>query len=112
ASPHRRLGAPEGAELLDALPRHDGTGQHVKKPRERLLQGEAGGRAIDRLDAVPRLQHRGIGVALDRAEWVYAVGHVLGSELPRVGRRLSVPARAPAKLEDVRGLVQLAPGLG
>src|SRR5262249_36477765 len=56
--------------------------------------------------------HRGIGVALDGAEAVHAVDHVLGGQFSAVDRRLTVPAHAPAKLEDVRGLVWLAPGLG
>jgi len=113
---HRGLRLLEIAELLDALAGHDrdgvGVREHVEEPDVELLQGEAHGVLVERLHPVERGEHVGVGVALDRAEPLHRVHHVVGGQLAAVDRRLVLPAHAAAELEDVGGLVRLGPGFG
>ena len=109
------LGPLEVAELLDRLLRHDphhGVGQVVEEPAERLVEHEANGVLVGRVDLLDGAEHRTVRIALDRQEAFVRVFHVLRRQLAPVHRRLVVPANALPELEDVGPIVGLRPRFG
>jgi len=101
----------EVPELLDALAGDDGArhgvGHDIGKPCVGLTERDLDGVAVHRLGAVHHREQVALRIALDGAETLEAVDHVLRGQLSAVDGRLGMPPHALAQLEEIGRLVGL-----
>src|SRR4029450_1655933 len=96
------LGAPDIAELLHRFARQDPRGRRgdrVEEPRERRLEGDPHGVAIERLDSLDLLEHGAVRVVDGAEEALEGVLDVARRQLAAGHGRLRMPAHAAAQLE-------------
>jgi hypothetical protein len=86
--------------------------QHIRQIDIGLFENELDGIASHHLDAVYRLQHLAVGIALLGQQTVIGKLHILGHQLTAVDGRFVVPFHPLAQVEDIGGVVWGLPAFG